>query len=459
MGRAKRPYVPKAKGCYECSQRRIHCDRGEPNCDKCVSRGLECSGITGKRHRFRNGYTPKRKNHQSSESGYSSSASPNNQDGRGRMSQVREDRNYSTEEQDLVPTLEQKGNHLRNPLNEAEDGLLVGSRSDAACLSLGLLDILALDHIVPWQRYLLKHFSEHIAPEMVIIDDHTNGWRYLVLPLACTDELVLSSVLTVAAFHHSRRTPGPCIADPAVLYSKTIYHLQRRSDLQSYDLDTRYHIVITMLVLLLATMVNGDSDFVILFRMLQSALDIAGGEEALAAARRKTAEFCSKQVRKMRVYASPFISQDIGIRAITAQAHQCWDDQEDLALLCFDRSHTLPLISYLREIAFQIYLQQACGEPNDPEAPHDLLSNFRLTLELLPESAEGERVLIWPVFIAASASSTLEERDYFVKFLKKQFSRSRFVNIIRALESLEEIWVRGMQENWTKLLSEQKVFV
>lgn len=41
-------------GCHECSKRRIHCDRTEPSCYKCTSRGLSCSGL-GIRHRFNKG--------------------------------------------------------------------------------------------------------------------------------------------------------------------------------------------------------------------------------------------------------------------------------------------------------------------------------------------------------------------------------------------------------------------
>ncbi|KAE8314057.1 hypothetical protein BDV41DRAFT_242477 [Aspergillus transmontanensis] len=41
-------------GCYECSQRRIHCDRVQPCCGKCASRGIPCSGL-GVRYRFRDG--------------------------------------------------------------------------------------------------------------------------------------------------------------------------------------------------------------------------------------------------------------------------------------------------------------------------------------------------------------------------------------------------------------------
>lgn len=39
-------------GCYECSQRRVNCDKAEPVCGKCQSRGIACSGY-GIRYRFR----------------------------------------------------------------------------------------------------------------------------------------------------------------------------------------------------------------------------------------------------------------------------------------------------------------------------------------------------------------------------------------------------------------------
>ena len=41
-------------GCYQCSRRRIDCDRQEPTCQKCVLKGLSCSGL-GVRYRFNDG--------------------------------------------------------------------------------------------------------------------------------------------------------------------------------------------------------------------------------------------------------------------------------------------------------------------------------------------------------------------------------------------------------------------
>jgi hypothetical protein len=43
--------VSTRQGCYPCSRRRIHCDRTEPSCKKCDSRGLVCTGL-GLRVRF-----------------------------------------------------------------------------------------------------------------------------------------------------------------------------------------------------------------------------------------------------------------------------------------------------------------------------------------------------------------------------------------------------------------------
>jgi hypothetical protein len=42
------------QGCYQCSRRRIDCDRKEPECAKCIAKGIKCSGL-GLRYRFNDG--------------------------------------------------------------------------------------------------------------------------------------------------------------------------------------------------------------------------------------------------------------------------------------------------------------------------------------------------------------------------------------------------------------------
>lgn len=142
---------------------------------------------------------------------------------------------------------------------------------------------------------------------MVAIDDHSNGWRQLVLPLAWVNEMVLNSVTAVAAFHMSERVAAsyqptkravPALADPAILYSKAILELQKRRDLHSNDFESRHQVIVAIIVLLLATMVNGSSDFSIIFHMLQSAVGFVGGEQALAASGNELTDFLSIQIRK-----------------------------------------------------------------------------------------------------------------------------------------------------------------
>lgn len=45
------PRLIRRPGCYQCSRRRIDCDRQQPSCAKCTTKGLTCSGL-GIRYRF-----------------------------------------------------------------------------------------------------------------------------------------------------------------------------------------------------------------------------------------------------------------------------------------------------------------------------------------------------------------------------------------------------------------------
>jgi len=55
-------------GCKECSRRRIKCDKGTPECAKCLKKGIQCTGV-GRQIRFVEGAISKgkRKGHTISE--------------------------------------------------------------------------------------------------------------------------------------------------------------------------------------------------------------------------------------------------------------------------------------------------------------------------------------------------------------------------------------------------------
>lgn len=137
---------------------------------------------------------------------------------------------------------------------------------------------------------------------MVAIDGPHNGWRCLVLPVAQTDELVMNAVLAVSAFHlsltHSdlqedRQLP---YLTPEKLYTTVIDGLQQRQDLRRYDRSTQQTVLLSILVLLVAVMVNGSSDFPTMFRALESALEAINGEETIGTG--DLADFLRRQIHK-----------------------------------------------------------------------------------------------------------------------------------------------------------------
>lgn len=147
---------------------------------------------------------------------------------------------------------------------------------------------------------------------MIAIDGPHNGWRHIVLPIAHAHPLVMNAVLAVSAFHVSLQQEQKQLANSGlylprkplpsgrisaeILYDLTIQGLKQRRDLSKSDPDTKQSILVTILVLLAAVMVNGRTDFPILFGMLDAAIEVVGGEDQLAGS--ELGEFIIRQVRK-----------------------------------------------------------------------------------------------------------------------------------------------------------------
>lgn len=135
---------------------------------------------------------------------------------------------------------------------------------------------------------------------MVIMDGMHNGWRHVVLPIALRDELVMSSVLAASAFHINggeNKAGVHVLSNPRTLYAQAIRKLQLRRELDGCDKETRKMVILAIVVLLVVVMINGCSDFPVMFRMLESALDTIGGDAELE----KDDElslFCLREIRK-----------------------------------------------------------------------------------------------------------------------------------------------------------------
>ncbi|VUC36251.1 unnamed protein product [Clonostachys rosea] len=511
MVRRKRPYVPKVKGCYECSQRRINCDQTRPGCLKCASRGISCSGF-GVKFRFREGLsrgvkTLKWQMEQTREtrvhnmpvitqavspmcgSSTCSEDSPTNGEdfvsGLGNtVTDALEDSIFDLDIPcqliDESITFGDTDSNVVSSTLDGSDDLKDGSEKPG---EQGLQLCSSIDKPASWKDFLLDYFSMKIAPEMVVIDDNHNGWRHAILPMAQSNEIVMNSVMAAAAYHLAGSIGNDVVSqaliDPSQLYEFAIQGLQQRQQLTHQDFETQQAVILSIVVLLTAVMVNGCTDFPIMFQMLVSALDAIGGEATFAELGGEVAEFSIRQIRKMRVYAAPLLSPDTGLLEILCRAEESFDCLEYYKRLYPQHADVFGVIESIRQQAYNIYLDRALkscdasldvnpdeeGGEREGSSPSEadaepLIEHFTKTLEAFPKDAPGEHCLVWPCYIAGSASRNPRHQAILEGYLERQYSRNGFANLLRAKEMLRYIWDRGAdRDDWTAILPESRVFV
>jgi hypothetical protein len=117
--------------------------------------------------------------------------------------------------------------------------------------------------------YYTNHLlvSETIAPAMVVLDDSSNGYRSLVLPMALEDDLLRRAVGVVAAQHLSHQRPELRDAAEAGRLG-VISRLRRDSLKQSADKVFNKFTWATLIVLLVGETVTGSEDFCFFVQML-----------------------------------------------------------------------------------------------------------------------------------------------------------------------------------------------
>ncbi|CAG9942833.1 unnamed protein product [Clonostachys rosea f. rosea IK726] len=548
MPQRKRPYRPKVKGCYECSQRRVSCDRTTPQCNKCRSKGLICSGSdAGIRYRFTQGVSTRGKwrghtiqslcenrlqshakvtsKHESSSprnlpeglsseqpsAGHNSAQSPRQETSQPIAFGFGDENLYAGVMSPLLlNSFDDYTGFFLETTEEASWTLQTdereGSSKDTEHHSLSALEssIISpvnlllteslLDDVPSWKKALLMHYSEHIASEMLAIDGSHNGWRYIVLPLAHTDNLVMEAVLAVSAFHRDAKKSSDwaeyiqnsgfnlqytsqqqsrwldsIASSPQTLYNTAIKGLRRRSNLAGSSYEAKQAILVAVLVLLVAAMVTGRDDYFMILGMLHSATDVFKGEDELWAS--ELGRFLARQVQKMRVYAAPHISEMAGLETLTSQSQ--WDQYFDCVRYCSQSQSQgnvrLAAIEDVMQQAHDIYLQglESPSWALDDEKrraadtdPEDRIERFKITLEQLPADGPGAHVLVWAIFLVAAASSSERHRAFFKEVLLKRYSQSRFANLLKGIKHLPQIWVKtdnGIR--WTQLLSEARLFV
>jgi hypothetical protein len=163
-------------------------------------------------------------------------------------------------------------------------------------LELFLLKYCKSNYALRYYRLLtILLVGDEIAPELVAIDDQRNGWRYLALPIARSDRLVMRSVLAAAAFHFTTNVSKSLVC-PVTIYQSAIAELRHRQDISSYLNPGQQIIMLSLLTLLATSMVSGSADFRIILHMIEAAWNAAGGEASFGTD--ELGVFIKRQYRK-----------------------------------------------------------------------------------------------------------------------------------------------------------------
>ncbi|KAJ4299486.1 hypothetical protein N0V90_004731 [Kalmusia sp. IMI 367209] len=260
---------------------------------------------------------------------------------------------------------------------------------------------------------------------MLSIDDSSNGWRELILPIALEDEVVMDAVVTASAYHVSANFDAALSLGPSS-FTKAVDGLMKRQDFKSLKPLTNGFSVIAILVLLVSVMVTGCSDFPVLFKMLKSAIEAMmenGGSGSY-----ELDEFLRRQFRKFHTYGEPMHA--VSLQNVRSQIEQ----------------------------AYNIYLLRALGNL-DPLSSMQLVEQFKRTAEEYPGTTLGHHVLIWATFIVAAESSTQEHRAFLIERLRTFHTISKFENNLKAISLLQVIWENESEPKWTNLLPEMRIFI
>lgn len=328
---------------------------------------------------------------------------------------------------------------------------------------------------------------------MVAIDGKHNSWRHLVLPLATHDALVMEAVLAVSNFHWQEKMAGtypslgktnlhPSALSPDEQYCQLVASLRQHKDLNSCGTDRIRSVLVTILLLLLCSMVNGQSDFPILYRMLEAALITVGGVDALGGT--ETDTFLKVQINKcvlipldmsfgtntfirIWLYGLPLLNEEAGFRSISSPTF-ITDLMKSLNFQ-MDEYPEWPIASAMIEElvrqAVQIYLDSFKNSRGSTSSVTTLVESaplaegFIQSLKSIPSGFPGERVIIWASYIAASSCHTIDHQDFFEGFLESQYKRSRFANVREGIRILRDIWSREPNKRWTLLIASQHVLI
>lgn len=139
----------------------------------------------------------------------------------------------------------------------------------------------------------MKIVSTFIASKMVVLDFAGNGYRNLILPMACHDDLVGEAVSVVAMFHLSQEMPS--VRLEAEMRQQRVISQLRQFALMHDDIEALgLSAWITTLVLLVGDTITGSANYTILLQLLSHMAPSLASNKTLP---ESTRLFISQQTR------------------------------------------------------------------------------------------------------------------------------------------------------------------
>ncbi|KAF5001961.1 hypothetical protein FDECE_10763 [Fusarium decemcellulare] len=442
---------PKVKGCYECARRRIDCDRKEPECYKCLLKGLKCSGL-GIRYRFNDGVASRGKlanKHIPDTLSYKKPSSPVDQ----------------TTEKEKEETIEPNGEIANeHAQHSSQDEAILAQQSpcllEAGCPTyddemvitdekLWWVD-LRLDHIDGRSRFFLQYFSDHVAQITAVINLGFNGYRDLVLPYAELDSLIRKAIIVVAEQHLSLKT-GHCDSPYSATYGSLLHDLVERS---TQCPPVQDELAQTALLLLhIREMISGSDNFKLIYGSLRTLINNMVMGQSLESEHSALGRFVKIQILRVSLFGEALFDETHGSEFLLTHGEACMEFLRFCLRLHPEHEELMSYIFDLITLACNIYVQRATHNPPMHQTV-PLVERFKRTAEKVDvyDNVIGQHLLAWSYFVVAAESSIDSHREFFLERLRTLHSATGSGSVLKAIEQIQGFWAVQSTTRWTRLL-------
>ncbi|KAH7017964.1 uncharacterized protein B0I36DRAFT_394484 [Microdochium trichocladiopsis] len=466
-------------GCPQCRRRRVRCDMAVPECQKCIKKGLHCSGL-GFECRFSAHMNSSAEDSSPRRSASTTSSSPGTVEtaqtrpGSAGVSPSPTKRHRRHRHQSSMNLEDQERRPpclVDKPSNPQADYLLLAPDVPDHCPSVKDtgLDILVQPR-TPQAMMLFSHFSEFIASKMVVFDSSDNGYRRIIMPMACQSDVVMRALSVVAAFHlagmgittsTASSLRAAAEAGQQAILSKLVQDSRQLNPDRVFSMSTWA----AVLILLVGDTITGSDNYPRLLEMLRHVSSVVMGSGSSSptstrTTREETRDFLMQQTRMFELLGSALTQHE-------DRAHDILSGPVE-PYLAFASPDHVKALSANNDSAQQVAtvkrirsaIQAACELCRDrlqrsvcfecPAARLDALQ--QLVDEVALPGVDGAHALVWPCFVAAAEAVLPRHRDFFSSRLRALFACTHFHTIPLALDTLTLIWEHQGRRKWTQII-------